>query len=899
MTRVLPASTYRLQFRCGIDFERAIGIVDQLARLGIDWLYASPLMHAAPGSTHGYDVVDPSRFDPELGTRADFDRLVTALRDAGMGLLVDIVPNHMRASIANPWWRDQLEHGVASRYTGWFDIRWSLDSQNRLVLPVLGRHYGEALERGELRLDVDERGLVVRYHDDAFPLDPRTWAFVLRRVAGRCAQELADACAELPPAVDDRHARELRATLTPRLRERLATLRREDPQFATALTEQLARREDGSDCDRLHELLEAQPYRLAFWRSGLDELNYRRFFDISELVALRMERQEVFDEYHRTVLELLDAGTIQGLRIDHVDGLADPRVYLERLRAHGARYVVVEKILQRGEALPSDWACAGTTGYDFIAAVSPLFVDPEGCKALEAVFRSAAAEADFESCAEEATTVVLQRGLAPALHSLAADLRRLGENDRRARDVSRIEFERALAALTAALPVYRTYARDDGLSEIDREHLELALAHARERLPRRMHCALEFIGRVVAGDVQALPGARALVRRWEQLSGPATAKGIEDTALYRWVPVLGLCDVGCEPTLVDDPRAAFFAWADRKREREPAGLVTLATHDTKRGADTRARLLALTWHAEAYRRCRDACAEALGVAIDEPELREELELLLQTVIGAYPYAPDERDAFGERLSAYLLKAAREAKRRTSWLRPNRAAESQIVERGARLLAGLDDAPWGRALAQLQRDVELDGALVGLAQLVLAIASPGVVDIYNGNERWDLSLVDPDNRRPVPFETVRAQLDALDGPRPPSLAELRTSWRDGRIKLHLLARGLRERRCRPDLFRAGEVIPLPVDARALALARRSDEGWVVAAVVRRRVGAARQWPIGASWEDASIELPASAPRRFVDAFSGAHVEAKHGRLDLAELFAELPYALLVDSNRGTP
>jgi (1->4)-alpha-D-glucan 1-alpha-D-glucosylmutase len=900
MTRTLPASTYRLQLRGGVDFARATDLVDYLARLGVDWLYLSPPLHASEGSGHGYDIVDPSRFDPELGTREDFARLVERLRGANMGLLVDIVPNHMRASIENPWWRDQLEHGVASRYSGYFDIRWSLDSQNRLVLPVLGRHYGEALERGELVLSADALGLVVRYHDNAFPLDPRTWAAVLRRVPGRKVAELADACAELPPAIDDPKVRERRAIATPQIRERLTALRREDPDFVDGLSSVLQGR-DGLDCDRLHDLLEAQPYRLAYWRSGLDELNYRRFFDINDLVALRMERQDVFDDYHRFILDFVAAGDIQGLRVDHVDGLADPREYLERLRARGARCIVVEKILQHDEELPPDWACEGTTGYDFIPAVGPLFVDIEGARALEEDFRSAGTAPDFDACADEATALVLSRGLAPSLHSLASDLRRLSDNDRRARDVSRLEFERALAAITAALPVYRTYVGSGGPSEVDRARLAEALTRARERLPRRMYCALDFIGRVVDGDAESIPGARAFVRRWEQLSGPATAKGIEDTALYRWVPNLGLCEVGCDPRPVDDPVATFLAWTARKRAREPAGLVTLSTHDTKRGADVRARLYALTHHFESYRRCRAACADALGVSLTQLEVREELELLLQTVIGAYPLANDERGRFGDRLNEYLVKAAREAKRRTSWTRPNRGAETEIVERGIRLLAALNTTEWGRQLAALQRDVELDGALIGLAQLVLAIASPGVLDVYQGSERWDLSLVDPDNRRPVDFAELQRRLEALEGERPPSVAELRTSWRDGRIKAHVLSVGLRERRRHADLFREGEVVAIPTDDdRVFAIGRKRGDSWALAIVARHPPsdeGGQRTWPIGRAWNGVALPIPSGAPRQWREAFTGAEVDAEH-RLELANVLAELPFALLVDRKSST-
>jgi (1->4)-alpha-D-glucan 1-alpha-D-glucosylmutase len=908
MTRTPPASTYRLQFRNGLDLPAATAIVGYLHDLGIDWIYASPLLRAAEGSTHGYDVVDPSMIDPALGTAEDFEQLGRALDEADMGLLLDVVPNHMRATLDNPWWRDQLEHGPASQYVEFFDIRWSLDPQARLVLPVLGRHYGEVIEDGELVLGLDGAGLVVRYHDRAFPLDPRTWGSVLERLPESAgAQALAAACRELPPRIDTPAARQRRAGVTPALRRQLAELARAEPSLP-----ELIAREWSPDGERwrsgdLHALMESQSYRLAYWQSGLDDLNYRRFFDINELVALRMERPAVFEAYHRLVLELVAAGRVHGLRIDHVDGLADPRTYLERLRERGVGYLVVEKILRHREELPADWSTDGTTGYELIAAVGPVLVDPDGWAELDADFREGAGYTGFPACAEASKLSVLEDSLAPALRSLAGDLHQLTLEDLRARDVSVQELEQALAALTVGLPVYRTYSRGHGLVEEDRARLAVALARAREHLQPRLHCALEFIGRVVAGELAAGPTAttraRAFVRRWQQLTGPATAKGVEDTAFYRYVPNLGLNEVGCEPDPRGDAAAELTAWAIRRRERMPWGMLTLATHDTKRGQDVRARLYALTELAGEYRRCRDACARGLGVPHAVPELREELEVLLQTVIGAWPLTAEERQGFGERLRVYLVKAAREAKRRTSWLRPDPVAETEIVERGQDLLEALDTTEWGRQLAALQRTVEFVGAINGLAQLVLQLAAPGVCDVYQGTESWDLSLVDPDNRRAVDFAARRQRLATLTrrfGENPSILlADLREQWRNGRIKTHVLAQGLRQRRERPGPYLEGSVVP--VDLRLgsphqhlQVLARRLGDTWVVALVARRVAGlleGPERWPLHERWAGATLCLPPDAPTQWHDVLSGRELRAEDCMLPVPAIFAELPVALL--------
>lgn len=538
MTSTPPASTYRLQLRQGADLAGATEIVGYLHELGIEWLYCSPIVRAAEGSAHGYDVVDPTIIDPALGTPEDLERLAAALGERDMGLLLDVVPNHMRATVDNPWWRDLLEHGSAASHVECFDIRWSPDPHAQLVLPVLGREYGEALAAGELTLDLDAHGLVVRYQGHVFPLDPATWAFVLEALPGPpAAHALADACRELPPR--EPPARAARARMTPRLRERLRELVRQDPALPEALARQWAPGRERGRPEDLHALLEAQAYRLVFWQAGLDDLDHRRFFDINELVALRMERPAVLAAHHRMVLELVARGHVHGLRVDHVDGLADPRQYLERLRAAGVGFVVVEKILRPGEDLPADWDADGTTGYELIAAVAPLLVDPRGLATLEAAFCRATGHESWQACARAARHEVLADGLAPALRRLAADLHPLAQEDPRACDVSRQELEQALAALTAELPVHRTYSRGHGPSPEDRAHIEVACTRARERLEPRLHGALGFLGRVVCDELEA--GPTATHTRGRSCSAGSSSPGPPPPAPWRTPPSTAGC----------------------------------------------------------------------------------------------------------------------------------------------------------------------------------------------------------------------------------------------------------------------------------------------------------------------------------------------------------------------
>lgn len=914
--RRVPSSTYRLQLRGGVDLGRVRQLVPYLAELGSGWLYLSPIFSSRHGSMHGYDVVDPTTIDPSLGTLEDMAALVESLHAEQLGLLLDVVPNHMTAHVDNPWWRDLLEHGRASSYAQYFDIRWSTDPEGRLVLPLLGRHYGAVLEAGELVPGHDDDGFVVRYHEHTLPLDPRTWAFILQPVAERLpgredVAQLVSACLELPPHVAEPAVQRVRSESTVRLRASLRALLAKNGDLRATIDAVMrdlgGRPGDPRSFDALHRLLEEQAYRITYWRSGLGELNYRRFFDITELVALRSERDEVFEATHQLVLELVRRGWANGLRVDHVDGLADPEGYLRRLREAGVPYLVVEKILEGEEPLRGSWPADGTTGYEFIAVSLPLFIDPAGWERIEAAYRAERGDLEgFEACVRTCKNKVIDELFAPAVQSLAADLRALSMHDRGARDVSQSELEGALRAVTVALPVYRTYRLGDAIDPQDERILVETLQTAREETGDADRCALDFVGRLLLGRTHAENGARdaehAFVRRWQQLTGPIMAKGLEDTALYRYLPLVALNEVGTHPHVSADPLAAFHRSCQDRVEQGGAGLLVTSTHDTKRGEDVRARLCVLSELDDEWHGCRTRCLRALR---DDPSIDlDVLDLLLQTFVGAWPLDEPGRRAFRPRLHEYMIKAAREAKQSTSWLRPDPDAERRIILCVNALLDGLTE-PWGRSLAALAHRVAFVGAINGLAQTLIKLASPGVADVYQGTELWDFSLVDPDNRRPVDFERRRQMLGDLRRGfecDPASLcADLRDTWRDGRIKMHVVWRGLAARREHPGLWIEGGYDPLFVDAgsddQVCAFARRQGDRWGLA-VAARRVGrrvAPDEWPLGEpSWSSAAIRLPPNAPTRWLDALTGRELTADDEQLHLREAFASLPVALLTNA-----
>ena len=872
-------ATYRVQLNAAFPLTSAAALVPYLERLGVSHLYASPILAARPGSTHGYDVADPARVNPELGGDEARRALAARLRERGMGMLLDIVPNHMSASAANPYWEDVLAHGRASRYAHWFDVDWESPDpsfRGRVMLPVLGDHLPAVLERGELRVADEGGAFRLAYFEHTFPLSPESERLVLHSA---------------PPGANRADA-------------------------ARGFAEGTGGRA------RMQALLRLQHYRPTYWRRAAREVNYRRFFDVNELVALRAEDAHVFDETHRLPLAWVADGTVQGLRVDHVDGVLDPLGYLRRLRAAVGADVplYVEKILSPGEQLRDEWPVQGTTGYEVLNDIDTLFLEPGGVQSIERTYRAllpATRRArDFHEVAYEGKVYVLHGSLDADARRLARLLRPIARADARAAALGEDDLRHAIVEVIAALAVYRTYVDERGASEEDRRLVQAAAAEARQR----GEAAPEAID--LLEDVLLLRGAAGeererrlhFARRFQQVSGPATAKGVEDTALYRYAPLVSRNEVGGDPTRPPADAVSRVHDANaRRRARWPLALVCTNTHDTKRGADVRARVNVLSEMPDVWRDCvvrwtraHRAFKPRLGRR-RAPDVYSEY-LLYQTVVGAWPLdAAFDAGEFAERIKAYMLKAVRESKSRTSWAEGDEAFERALADFVDALLLGERGRQFREDVRELVARVARPGLWNALSRLLVHLAVPGTPDLYQGDELWSFTLVDPDNRRPVDYalrerllgEVERgARLDAV--PRAAFLAELLAGVEDGRAKLYLTRQLLQARRHWPALFREGSYEPVAAEgaraAQLFAFLRRGG-GRAVLAVAPRlvaglaAVGAA---PTGAVWEETRLPLPAAlAGVRWTCLLSGRTLPTAGGAPALlaADALATFPVALL--------
>jgi (1->4)-alpha-D-glucan 1-alpha-D-glucosylmutase len=797
------AATYRVQLQAGFTFDDAAQIVGYLAELGISQLYCSPFLQAAPGSTHGYDVVDHSHLNAELGGAQGHARLSAALAEAGLGQVADIVPNHMAlAGRANAWWWDVLENGPSSRYAHYFDIDWDPPQRKltaHVLMPVLGDHYGRVLEAGELTIHRDGGSLTVRYFEHEAPLSPRSLDDLLARAADRAgddpegAGQLAEIAAALgqlphailadPAAVAERHEGVIE------LRGRLARLCEESAAAATAIDEAIAA--VNRDPDALDELLSRQNYRLAYWRAAAEELSYRRFFDIQTLAGLRAEDPDVFADTHRLILSLVAAGTVDGLRVDHVDGLADPAGYLERLReATGGGYVVVEKILEEGEGLPSGWPVAGTTGYDFLNHVNQLYIDPSGERTTLAAYRDFTGEqASYADIVHDAKLEIMRDDLATELERLTGLLGEVCQRHRRMRDYTHSDLRDALAELIAAFAVYRTYTQPgQEATSADRVQVAAAAAAARRRRGDLDPELTGFLADLIIGAVSG-PAEAAFAFRFAQVSAPVMAKGVEDTAFYRYLPMIALNEVGGDPGQFGRGLAGFHQAMAAAADHWPQAMLTLATHDTKRSADVRARLALLSELPGPWERAvRDWAELNERYRKDGWPDRNTEYLLYQTLVGAWPIS-------AQRAAAYLAKATREAKVHTSWTDPSASYDDAVAGFTAAILADEEFVASLEGFLAEHRIAER-GQATALAQTTLLLTCPGIPDIYQGTELWDLSLVDPDNRRPVDYPARRELLARLAGAGP---QEALAAAAEGGPKLWLIRQVLAHRGRHPGAY----------------------------------------------------------------------------------------------------
>jgi (1->4)-alpha-D-glucan 1-alpha-D-glucosylmutase len=882
----VPLSTYRVQIHAGFGFDAVAAIADYLSELGVSHLYASPYLQAGKGSTHGYDVLDHSRASAEAGGAEAHERMCEALGRNGLGQILDIVPNHMSiASRENAWWWDVLENGQSSRYAAYFDVDWhppEAKLHNTVLLPILGDHYGRVLEAGELKIKRTEGSFTVHYHDHVMPIAPRSLNDLIERAARRCDSPdlafIADALATLPlstatdwPSVTRRHRdKEV-------LRGQLARLCAENAEIRSALDHVIE--EVNASPNEVDTLLDRQNYRLAYWRTAGQELDYRRFFDINTLVSLRMEEEPVFNDTHTLIRQWLRQGVLDGLRVDHPDGLRDPAQYFQRLRqAAPQAWIVVEKILAADEPLPEDWPVAGTTGYDFLNRLAGLLIDPQGEQPLVEFFgQFTGLPTDYPTTVYDKKHLVLRNLFGSDVNRLTSLLINVCERNKRYRDYTRRELTAMLREVIACFPVYRTYVRaeEEKISETDVQYIDQAIDEAKQRRPDMDVDLLDFFRDLLTLRVRGKLES-GVVMRFQQQTGPVMAKGVEDTVFYNDTRLVALNDVGGDPSRFGLSIDAFHAACESAQERWPQAMLATTTHDTKRSEDVRARisLLAevpdrwreavLRWSRHNERHRRD----------DQPDRNMEY-LFYQTLLGAWPLDVD-------RATAYMLKAAREAKAHTAWTDPDSGYEEAL--RGF-LASVLDDREFLDDFTAFLQPLIEPGRVNSLAQALIKLTAPGVPDIYQGNELWDLSLVDPDNRRPVDFEQRRRLLAELRGA---SAEQILARSDEGLPKLWVTHQALLLRRRMPAEFGPeGAYTPLraagPKHDHVVAFLRGAGSITVAPRLPLKLAG---------QWEGTTLELPRSAWR---NELTGDSLDG--GTIRLEDLLGRFPVALLSRDDLG--
>ena len=915
----IPRATLRLQLHRDFTFDDALAQVDYFAGLGISHLYASPVFTARSGSTHGYDVVDPTRINPELGGEDGLRRLVEALHQRRMGLILDIVPNHMALGEQNPWWCDVLLWGQHSQYASWFDIEWlGADPalHGKVLLPVLGKPYGELLRSGEIKLEMDAGRLYVACPGNRLPLAPEDYLDVLGAAA---SSRLADAVAAFRRVLEAAVQEERRSCAAQAWRVLAQAV--EDPLARAELEAGLgafsALTPEGALA--LHELLERQHYRLCDWRNAGDEINWRRFFEIGDLIGMRVEQDDVFEAMHALLFRLAGEGLVDGVRLDHIDGLAEPAAYVQRLRqrlealTQGPVYIVAEKILGAEESLPADWGIDGTTGYDFMDQVAAVMHDPDGVALLDAIWKEYRTDPDgFDYLVHSTRRRLLERNFASEFNALTSALHALARSAVATRDLSLMAIRRCLRELLVYFPVYRTYGIRSGCGSRDALVIRATATRVRELLAKPDQAALDAVVGLLADPPQ--PGMqderhaqlhwRALTR-FQQLTPPLTAKSTEDTAFYRYGRLLSRNEVGSEPAQLAIEVADFHRHVLRRQADFPLAMLATATHDHKRGEDARMRLAVLSeipahWQStlQRWRALNQTARVQMPIdAVDEL-------MLYQTLIGAWPLEPADEADLLERVSAWQQKALREAKRRSDWNAPDLEYEGHCDGFLRRILRTDTDNAFLPALRHFVQEVAAAGALNSLGQTVLRMTVPGVPDLYQGCDCWDFSLVDPDNRRPVDYALRRQRMQT--GQAAPLTLE---DWRTGACKQQVIRTLLHFRSGRENLFTVGEYLPLTVTGeladKLIAFARRSGGLMIVVLVSRHAARSivsghtAQTLPAATPlippqcWGDTAVQLPEDrSAGEWQSVLSGAEGAVRERRIVVADVLRALPADVLV-------
>ncbi|HVM93053.1 MAG TPA: malto-oligosyltrehalose synthase [Terriglobales bacterium] len=956
----VPTATYRLQFNRGFTFRDAADLVPYLAALGVSHCYASPYLRARPGSMHGYDIVDHNSLNPEIGTAEDYAHFVAELHRHGMGQILDIVPNHMGVMGSdNAWWLDVLENGEASEYAEFFDIDWNPikdELRGKVLIPVLEDQYGNVLERGDLKLTFDaECGeFSIFYFNHRFPIDPSEYPRILSARAGKMQeqprsrqeeflelQSISTAFSHLPKrghelTAEERAERRQEKEVQKR---RLAALVGRSPDIRESIratVEEInGNPSSPQSFEQLHELIKAQAFRLAQWRVAADDINYRRFFDVNELAALRMENQEVFRKTHQFILDLVAQGRVNGLRIDHPDGLYDPKKYLLQLSGEFAQarpgdeqidaYVVVEKILTGKERLREDWPIEGTTGYDVANLINGLFVDTTAVSKMERIYRAfAGRREEYSDLTYTCRKLILKVGLASELSVLSNLLSRIALSNRHTCDFTLNALRSALAEIIACFPVYRTYVREGEVSDEDRRLVTRAVGGARRRSNAADLSVFDFVQRILVLDVNGSQSGcyrRAVTRfamKFQQVTAAVMAKGLEDTAFYRYNRLVSLNEVGGNPAKFGTTLEEFHEANEFRAEHWPHSMLASSTHDSKRSEDVRARINVLSempgpWRLSLrkWREWNRSKKSMVDGAI--APTRNDDYLLYQTLLGTWPLAElGEADskAYTARIEEYMLKAVREAKELTSWANRNEAYENALTKFIRAILEKRAGNRFLEDFGEFQKKIARAGMFNSLSQCLLRMTLPGVPDIYQGNELWDFSLVDPDNRRPVDYELRRQAMGKLPKAGAPR-TELRDfarealpDVRDGSIKMFLMQRALSIRKNAVALFQDGDYTPLTVrgsKANHICAFAREHEGRTAIVAVPRLcaslLGDAFESPCGqALWEGTELEVPRLAAPCVHHAFTGECIAVRNDglerRLALGEILRDFPVGLLL-------
>jgi len=957
----LPLSTYRLQFNASFTFQDASRILPYLSQLGITDCYASPYLKAAPGSTHGYDVVDPTELNPEIGTEADYQGFIQTLHHYGMGHILDVVPNHMGiAGSTNLWWQDVLENGPSSHYATFFDIDWTpvkQELENKVLLPILGDQYGIVLENQEITLNYDDGQFFLLYYDNRLPIDPCTWNTILTFNQDKLIQNIEEsdphlqeyqsiitALSHLPGRTDtdtERVAERYREKEV--IRRRLSTVIAENPILHHFLLENIRLlngiRHAPRSFDVLDQLVSAQAYRLAYWRVAAEEINYRRFFDINQLAAIRMEQPEVFQAAHQKIFELLASGAVNGLRIDHVDGLYNPRAFLAQWQQWAAEhlevrpdaqgrtlYLLVEKILGTGERLSTDWLCHGTTGYDNLALVNQLFVQEGHQRQIEKIYsRFTKQTLQYDDLIYECKNLIMTSSMSGEINALGHQLNVLSERNRRSRDFTLNSLIHAIREIIACFPVYRTYIGPDPLEAIldrDRAYIRLAVARAKRRNPAISALVFDFIRDLLLKVRQDSPDLswdviRPFVMKFQQTTSPVTAKGVEDTAFYIYNRLTSLNEVGGEPQHFGVSLSSFHQYMQERATQWPSSLSSTSTHDTKRSEDVRARISVLSelpseWrqHLRTWNRLNKKAKHTINEQ-PAPSLNEEY-LIYQTLLGAWPFGAFSEPVhhqFVTRMQDYAVKAFREAKVTTSWLNPDEAYEAAVCEFLSRILSLSSTNPFLQDFLPFQQRLAGYGIYNSLSQVLIKTLAPGVPDFYQGTELWDFSLVDPDNRQPVDYLLREQRLSELHHRQKTTspldfVHALLQDTESGLIKMYLTTTALHFRKSHPQLFFEGDYRPLEAKgerAQHVCGFMRQDRTNICLTVFPRFLTSLipdpATRPLGESvWGQTWITLPSEIPNHSFRNILTQEIVTPQNLpgmlgLPLGTLFQHFPFALL--------